>query len=132
MTKGKQLKQTYVLCFIQPRDIAQNSVLKKKKKNKKKWKKSFSHQFWISLCMIPFIMFYLCFKINVNQYFGFVSKMGFYVCVVWCVHRHGTSCFKSNSRRLLVGNVQFYKRSNIIVKSQFCKYMYFYSYFILF
>ena len=32
------------------------------------------------------------------------SEMGFYMCAVWCVHRHGTSCFKSNPRRL--GNVQ--------------------------
>ena len=26
--------------------------------------------------------------------------MGVYVCAVWCVHRHGTSCFKSHPRRL--------------------------------
>ena len=32
------------------------------------------------------------------------SEMGFYVCAVWCVHRHRTSCFKSHPRRL--GNVQ--------------------------
>ena len=32
------------------------------------------------------------------------SEMGFYGYAVLCVHRHGTSCFKSHPRRL--GNVQ--------------------------
>ena len=31
------------------------------------------------------------------------SEMGFYVCAVWCVHRHWTSCFMSHPRKL--GNV---------------------------
>ena len=32
------------------------------------------------------------------------SEIGFYVCPVKCIHRHGTSCFKSHSRRL--GNLK--------------------------
>ena len=34
----------------------------------------------------------------------FFEEIGFYMCVVKCVHRHGTSCFKSHSRKL--GNIQ--------------------------
>ena len=29
-----------------------------------------------------------------------MKETGFYVCAVWCVHIHGTSCFKSHPRRL--------------------------------
>ena len=46
------------------------------------------------------------------------SAMGFYVCVVLCVHRHVTSCFKSHPRRL--GNAQITDRDRHESVSHMC------------
>ena len=49
-------------------------------------------------------------------FFFLKSKMGFIMCALWCVQRHGTSCLKSHPRRL--SNVQLIPYLRVLLQNK--------------
>ena len=82
----KRICTINVLCFIQQRDIALNSILRKTSKGEKKC----LHRFWISFFTIPF-MCYLCLLNPIWYtciiYGGLISfSLSLCVCVFVCLY----------------------------------------------